>query len=278
METVILIPLCVMGALGIIMAVGLGVAARKLAVEVDPRIELITGILPGANCGACGFAGCAGYAKAMVEDSTKPSPCPVGGEEIAKQIAGILGIELLPLPKAVARVFCEGDLSEKRQKGIYQGVPTCAAAVLVGGGTVMCSYGCLGLNDCVRVCPFAAIRPRQNLPPRVDPEKCTSCGICIDICPRNLIRLMPRDKEYVVACSSLDRGKYVRRVCDVGCTGCKACVKKCPEKAITVENNLAVINYDLCKNRGECFKVCAPRCILWKNERRSSKSSETWSD
>jgi electron transport complex protein RnfB len=269
MITIIVIPFCVMGALGLVMAVGLGLAARKFAVEVDPRIDLITGVLPGANCGACGFAGCMNYAKAVVEGSVKPVPCPVGGEEVAKQVADIMGIEAQPLPKTVAKVFCEGDLSEKRQKGAYEGVKTCASAALIGGGTIMCSYGCLGFDDCVKVCLFDAMKPRKNLPPEVDEKKCTSCGLCVDACPRHIIRIMPKGMEYVVACSSRDRGKFVKRVCDVGCTACKVCVKKCPEKAITVENNLASINYELCKNKGECFKSCPTKCIQWKNARPS---------
>jgi electron transport complex protein RnfB len=265
MTVIIIIPFCVMGALGLAMAVGLGLAAMKFAVEVDPRIELVNGVLPGANCGACGFAGCVNYAKAVVEGKAKANVCTAGGETAAKQIADIMGIEAAPIPKAVAKVFCEGDLSEKRQKGAYEGVRTCASAALVGGGTVMCSFGCLGFDDCIRACPWGGIKARENLPPRIDETKCIACGLCVSACPRKLIRILPKGMDYTVACSSHDRGKYVKRVCDVGCTACRACVKKCPEKAITVENNLAVINYELCKNRGECLKACPTKCIQWKN-------------
>ena len=269
MTTLILIPLCVMGVLGLVMAVGLGLAAKKLAVETDPRIELLTEIMPGANCGACGFAGCSAYAKAIVEGGKEPVPCPVGGDETAKKMADILGIEPPVVPKTTAKIFCCGDISEKRQKGNYEGVKTCASATLVAGGTIMCSYGCLGFGDCVRVCQFGAMKERPNLPPEIDEEKCTSCGLCVKACPRNLIKIIPKSAEYVVACSSLDRGKYVKRVCDTGCTGCKLCVKKCPNKAITVENNLAIINYELCKNAGECYKACPQGCIIWKNAQKS---------
>lgn len=260
----IIIPLLVLGLLGLLMGVGLAIASKRFAVATDPRIDKISALLPGANCGACGFAGCLAYAKAVVEGVAKPVSCPVGGEAAAKEISAILGVEISEQQKLVARIHCGGDISEKRQKGYYTGVKTCLSATLLGGGTVLCNYGCLGFGDCVRVCPFNAIKFDGNLPPEIDEQKCTACGLCIKTCPKNLIELIPKDKRFIVACSSHDKGKIVKQVCDVGCIGCGLCVKKCPEKSVVLENSLSKIDYTKCKNTGECFKICPTKCIQWK--------------
>lgn len=260
----IIIPFLVLGLLGFLIGAGLAVASKRFAVETDPRIEKIAAMLPGANCGACGFAGCLAYAKAIVEGSARPTVCPVGGEEASKKIAEVLGVKIASQQKLAARVHCGGDISEKRQKGYYTGVETCLSATLVTGGTVMCSYGCLGFGDCIKACPFGAMKFRENLPPDIDEEKCTACGLCIKACPKNLIELIPKDKRFIVACSSHDKGKIVKQVCDVGCIGCGLCVKKCPEKSVVLENNLSKIDYTKCKNIGECFKVCPTKCVQWK--------------
>ncbi|MDO8734352.1 MAG: Fe-S cluster domain-containing protein [Elusimicrobiota bacterium] len=262
----IIIPVIVLGLLGLVLGVGLAIASKKFAVKIDPRVDIILGMLPGANCAACGFAGCLGYAKAIIDTGVKPSLCTVGGDESAQKIAELLGVETASQQKMVARIHCGGDISEKRQRGNYDGVKTCVSATLVSGGTVMCSYGCLGFSDCVRACLFDAMKSRENLPPEIDEEKCTFCGLCVKACPRNLIELIPKEKRFLIACSSFDKGKIVRLVCDVGCIACMLCVKKCPchEKVIVVENNLAKINYTTCENAGECFKACPTKCIQWK--------------
>lgn len=262
--SVFIVPLLVLGILGLLLGIGLAIASKKFAVKTDPKVDIVFGILPGANCGACGFAGCLGYAKEIVEGRAKTGLCPVGGEDASKKIAEVLGIEITSRQKLVARIHCGGDISEKRQRGNYNGVKTCLSATLVSGGTVMCSYGCLGFSDCVNVCPFDAIKLRENLPPEIDEEKCTACGLCVKSCPRNLIELTPLEKRFLIACSSHDKGKITRQVCDVGCIACGLCVKKCPEKACTLENNLARIDYIKCKNLGECFKACPTKCIQWK--------------
>ncbi|MEW6558303.1 MAG: RnfABCDGE type electron transport complex subunit B [Elusimicrobiota bacterium] len=259
-----LISISVLGLLGLVLGVGLGIASKKFAVKSDPRIEMVLNFLPGANCGACGFAGCLGYAKAIVESGAKPSLCTVGGEESAKKIAELLGVEITSQQKLVAIVNCSGDISARRQRGNYDGVKTCLSAILVSGGTVMCSFGCLGFGDCVDVCSFGAIKLRENLPPEINEEKCTACGLCVKSCPQNLIKLISKDKRFVIACSSVDKGKLVRQVCDVGCIACFLCVKKCSNKAITIENNIAKIDYTKCQNIGECFRNCPTKCIQWK--------------
>ena len=259
---IFIIPVVVLGLLGLILGVGLAVASKKFAVETDPRVELILGALPGANCGACGFAGCRGCANALVEGRAKPNACPAGGEDVVKKIAEILGMDDVGAEqKIVARIHCGGDTSSNKQKGIYDGVKTCLSASLISCGTVLCNYGCLGFGDCARVCPFNAIKVRDGLPPTIDEEKCTACGVCVRSCPKNLIKPTPKEKAFIVACSSKDKGKVVRQVCDVGCIACGLCVKKCPEKAISLENNFAKFDYTKCKNVGECFSACPTKCI-----------------
>ncbi|MFH0947852.1 MAG: Fe-S cluster domain-containing protein [Elusimicrobiota bacterium] len=260
----IIIPVIVLGSLGLVLGVGLAIASKKFAVKADPMVEIIFGMLPGSNCGACGFAGCLSYAKGIVEGGAKIGLCPIGGEDASKKISEVFGVESISQQKIVARIHCGGDTSSKRQKGNYDGVQTCLSAALVSGGTVMCSYGCLGFGDCVRACSFDAIKLRENLPPEVDKEKCTACGACVRTCPRNLIKPVHREKRFFVACSSRDKGKTVRQVCDVGCIACILCMKKCPEKAISIENNLAKFDYTKCKNLGECFSVCPTKCIQQK--------------
>jgi Na+-translocating ferredoxin:NAD+ oxidoreductase subunit B len=166
--------------------------------------------------------------------------------------------------KLVARIHCGGNLSEKRQKGQYEGIKTCSAASLITGGTMLCSYSCQGFGDCIKVCKYGAIKFRDNLPPEIDEEKCTACGMCMKTCPKNLIELLSKDKEFIVACASHDKEKVVKQACDVGCIACELCVKECPNKAILVDNYLAKIDCTKCQNVGECFKVCSTKCIQWK--------------
>ncbi len=258
----IIIPLVVLGLLGFLLGIGLGIASKKFAVEKDPRFDAILGILPGANCGACGFPGCAGYAEALLAGKIKPGVCPAGGENAAEKLSELLGVEAGEAGKSSARIFCGGDTA--KTKAGYEGINTCAAASLVCSGNIKCGYGCLGFGDCSSVCPFGAITARKNLPPEIDEKKCTACGICVQACPKKIIKLVPKDKRYIIACSSKDKARAVKRACDTGCIACGLCVKKCPSKAITVKDNLAVIDYSACTNAGGCFKVCPTKCIQWK--------------
>lgn len=237
--TDILIPIATMTALGFLFSVGLVFAYKKLKVEENPKIEKISEVLPQANCGACGFSGCRAFAEAVVNGDAEANGCPVGGQEVAQNVAEILGIHAEEVIKKVARLHCRGTHSASKNRGIYLGISTCAAAHLVGGNK-QCSYGCMGYGDCVRACPFDAIYMGEEGLPNVREDRCTACGKCVDACPRNLLELHPLSQNILVFCRSEDRGPLARKVCKNACIACGICVRACPD-AIVLENYLAKI-------------------------------------
>lgn len=238
----VIIPILTMGLLGLIFSFGLVLAYKRLRVDEDPRVVAIADILPQANCGACGFSGCRAFAEAVVKGSAPTNGCPVGGDEVASQVASILGEETQTLVKKVARIHCRGTKAAAKDRGKYIGVTTCGAAHLVGGQK-QCSYGCLGFGDCVRACIFDAMEMGDDGLPRIDENKCTACGRCVEACPRNIIELHPLEQNVIVFCRSLDRGPLARKVCKNACIACGICVRACPE-GIILENNLAkIVNY-----------------------------------
>ena len=255
----ILIAFGVLGALGLIFGLLLGFASRFFAPDKDDGIDAVLAALPGANCGACGFTGCKKYAAAIVKDGADISLCPVGGNKAASALATITGREAKKVPRLRAAVSCSGGMRAKR-KYEYQGIKDCVAASKLGGGDLACQYGCLGLGSCVKVCEFDAIR-LENGVAKVNHEKCTACGKCVAICPKQLISLVPLEATALVACSSLEKGSFTKDKCSIGCIGCKICVNVCKQKAITVENNKAEINQELCNHCGECIAKC-PRKII----------------
>ncbi len=228
-----------MGALGLLFSVGLVFAYKKLKVYEDPKIEKVSEILPQANCGACGYAGCRAFAEAVVKGEVEADGCPVGGEEVTIQIADTLGVKAPEVIKQLARLHCRGTHEAAKDKGPYLGISTCMAAHLIGGNK-QCSYGCLHFGDCARACPFDALHMGEDGLPKVDELKCTACGKCVDACPRNLFELHPTTQEILVYCRSLDRGAASRKVCKNACIACGICARACPE-AIVMENNIAVI-------------------------------------
>lgn len=251
-----------LGGVGIIFGTLLALAARFFAVQTDPRVEEVREALPGANCGACGYAGCTNFAEAVVEGNAPANGCIPGGSDSAAAIAEILGQEVTASEPVVAAVFCLGDRENAADRFVYDGVADCAHALQYGGGSKACPYGCLGLGNCVRACPFEAIRMGPHGLPVVDRDKCGGCGLCRDACPRGIIRLIPREERgHLVLCSSRERGKTVQAACSAGCTGCKACVRACPREAITVEDNLAVIDLTKCDDCGACAAKCRPGVI-----------------
>lgn len=272
----ILYAVLVLGGLAVIFGFGLAVASKVFAINEDPRLVALISALPGVNCGACGFAGCAGYAEHLCKGTAEAGKCTVARNEVAEKISKILGIEVKMKEPKVAMVFCQGKPELTVEKYLYNGLQNCRAANLLAGGSKSCSYGCLGYGDCYRVCPFEAIawsEPRRVHPsepgeiPRIIPEKCTACGLCIKACPKKeLIRLVPEKRgdhlEVHILCNSLDKGGVVRRICKVGCFACGLCVKACPKQAITIVDNLARIDYSKCDNCGICVEKCPVKTIV----------------
>ena len=256
----ILTAVLTLGILGIIFGVGLAIASKKLVIQADPRLEALHGLLPGANCGACGGAGCFGFAEDLLSGKRKLSACRVAQDKIKDQIAKLLGQDLETEVKKVATLHCFGGTKVK-DRFIYEGIKDCVAANLVLGGPKACVYGCLGFGDCVRVCPFDAIKMSDEGIPVVDEKKCKACNKCVAICPKKLFSLVPVDKKVYVACSSKDIGKETRLVCPVGCIACRKCEQICPEDAIHVIDNLAIIDYNKCTSCGKCVEVCPTKTI-----------------
>ncbi len=258
----LLIPALVFVGLGVAMGVLLAIATKAFKVEVDEKAEQITECLPGANCGGCGYTGCAALAVAISTGDAKVSSCTVGGAEVADKIAEIMGVESAPAEKMRAHVMCSGTCDAAKKKYIYEGYPDCVSAAAAGGGEKMCPTGCIGLGSCEMHCPFDAIKVENGVAVVLD-DKCRGCGVCIAHCPQNVIKLVPSSSKYYVTCSSKDTGKAVRTYCDSGCIGCKICEKQCEAGAITVTNALAVIDYSKCTSCGKCAEKC-PRKIIKK--------------
>lgn len=256
----ILIPILIVGGMGIIFGGILGFASKIFAVKVDERVPQILEILPGANCGNCGFAGCSAYANALCAGGVKTNLCPACSGDASEKIAEILGVEADESEKMVARVRCSGSTENAAFKYIYDGPCDCHSAAKLGGGEKLCSFACLGFGSCVKACRFDAISVQDGVA-IVDEEKCVGCGGCVKECPKNVIALMPAKSKYAVACQSAEKGKFTRQNCQVGCIGCGICAKNCPKDAITVENNIAVINQEKCVGCGICASKC-PRKII----------------
>ena len=259
--TNIIAPTLTMAGLGLVFGAGLAYALKIFRVEVDPTVALIITKLPGANCGACGKAGCSGFAEALKLGEVAPTVCAVATDEARAEIAGILGIEHKTKVKTVATVLCNGG-TRAVDKFEYKGIRDCRAATLVFGGQKACEFGCLGFADCVRACPFDAIKMDKDGLPEVDQSKCTACGKCVIACPKDLFVLLPVNKKYYVKCKSTDPGAIVAKVCKSGCIACRKCEKACPTGAIKVDNNLARIDCAKCENIGKCFEVCPTKVIV----------------
>ncbi len=241
--TIILTSLIFAALLGAILAVIIGAAAKAFAVESDPRLETVTDMLPGANCGGCGFAGCADFAKAIVENGNGPSQCPVASSEDCLRIAEFLGIIAEEKEKRIAVVKCSGDISVT-ERSPYNGVSDCRSAVLVAGGAKGCDYGCIGFASCARACPFDAIEIRDGLAV-VHPDLCVGCGKCIEVCPKDLIILAPASVDVHVYCNSPEKGPIKRRVCKTACIACRKCIKAADnDQQMTVKGFLIESNYD----------------------------------
>lgn len=257
-----------LGGLGLIFGAGLAYASQKFAVEIDPRALAIRDVLPGANCGGCGYPGCDGFANAVAEGNAPVDGCPVGGPDCAAKVGEIMGVEVDESVKKVARVLCKGDNANCKQKYEYYGIQDCKAAAMVGGGNKSCAYGCLGFGTCVNACQFDAIEITENGIARIIPEKCTACGKCIEVCPKSVIDFVPYEQEVIVDCNNKEFGKTVKEKCSVGCIGCKICVKACPFDAMDFSDNLAKIDYEKCTNCMICAEKCPTKAIYANFENR----------
>ena len=259
--SVIIISALSIGGLGLLFGLGLGVAAKKFAVEVNPLIAEVREVLPSANCGACGYAGCDAFAKAVVEGVAKSNGCPVGGQGTADAVAAIMGEEAGSLEPTFAFVKCAGTCEVAKEKYEYHGVTDCQAANYIQGkGSKACTYGCLGLGSCVKACMFDAINIVDGVAV-IDEEKCTSCGMCVATCPKDLIEIIPAKAEVRVNCNSKDKGKVTMQSCKVGCIGCRKCSKVCEYDAIEFVDGLAHINYEKCTQCGACIEACPTGAI-----------------
>jgi len=249
-----------LGCIGMIAAVALGFAARKFAVEVDPRELAAVEVLPGANCGACGFPGCAGYAKAVIAGTADLNQCPPGGAEVVAKLARILGVEASATARQIAVVLCQGDNRKAQLKYRYLGLEDCSAAQKIADGPKACPGGCMGLSSCQRACPFDAIEMTAEGLAVISREKCTGCRKCVAVCPRNVIRMTPYEATVHVLCNSHDKGAAVRKYCQVGCIGCHICQKTVPD-AYHIEDFLATVVYDQAAEASEAIAKCPTKCI-----------------
>lgn len=258
--TGIIIAACLVGGTGLVIGLLLGFAGKAFEVQTDEKEIAIREQLPGNNCGGCGYAGCDALAKAIAAGEAKADGCPVGGAAVAEAIAQIMGSQV-EVVKKVAFVKCSGTCEKAKDRFEYYGNKNCKqAASTTGGGQKSCAFGCLGFGSCVGVCDFDAIHIIDGVAV-VDREKCVSCGRCITECPKHLIELVPYENKHFVSCSSNEKGKDVKAVCNAGCIGCKMCEKVCEADAIHVENNLARIDYEKCTNCGKCKEKCPVKVI-----------------
>ena len=259
--TAVILAAAVVGIIGIVIGIVLGIAGEKFKVEVDPKEEAVLGVLPGNNCGGCGFPGCSGLAAAIAKGEAPVNGCPVGGAPVAEKVSAIMGTDAGDSKRMTAYVKCAGNCENAAKNYEYYGVKDCTMmAFMSGGGPKACKYGCLGYGECVKACGFNAIHIVDGIAV-VDKDSCKACGKCVKACPRNLIELIPYESQYAVQCNSKDMGRVVMQACKVGCIGCRMCTKVCEAGAITVTDNLAHIDQDKCTGCGSCAAKCPKKII-----------------
>ncbi|MFH1846131.1 MAG: RnfABCDGE type electron transport complex subunit B [Candidatus Omnitrophota bacterium] len=260
MDNLILASVLSMTGLAIIFAAVLAFADKKLRVEEDPRVDKINHLLPGLNCGACGFLSCHDFAEHIVFENADPGKCRVLDAETREELFKLIGREGANLYPKIPVIHCAAGSENKKIMADYKGIKTCLAADLIFGGGMQCEYGCMGLGDCVRECPFDALTMKDGLP-LVDQEKCTGCGKCEKACPRNIIKIEEKKhkKLFYVACSSHDNALRVRQVCGVGCIACGICEKLSPEGFFKVTENLSYADYSK-QDKQEEVEILSMKC------------------
>lgn len=275
-----------LGAIAIVAAVILSACAKKFAVHEDPRIAQLNEILPQANCGGCGYPGCSSLAKALVRRADRGSleglACPVGGNEVMQKVSDLLGLAVANTERKIAVVRCGGTCQMRPKVAEYDGLQTCTAINATGAGETKCGFGCLGAGDCVKACTMGALSINKETGlPEVDADICGGCGACVKACPRNVIELRNYGKVFKgngrrvwVACQSKDKGPLAKKACSVACIGCGKCAKVCKFDAITIENNVAYIDYNKCKACGLCVRECPSHSIKASFELPAPKAQE----
>lgn len=258
--TAILYAVVVLGGMGVLFGLILTFADKNFAVPVDERVAKVREAVAGANCGACGFAGCDAYAEAVVSGEASITACTPGGKKTAEALAEIMGQTVGDVPSNVARLLCQGETGVVNQRFEYQGPKSCHLASQLAGGPTACAWGCVGYGDCVKVCQFDAMKIENGIVV-IDEEKCTACGMCVNECPRSLIKLLPREAKVTVRCLNAASARDARAACSKACIACKRCEKACNFDAIHVINNCAIIDPEKCTLCGECVIVCPTACI-----------------
>ena len=258
----ILLAVLLVAGIGILAGLLLAVLSKVMAVPVDEKAAEIEEVLPGANCGSCGFSGCSGYAAALSSGNTTDTGlCNPGGNEVSQKIAGIMGLAAASVEPMTAVVMCKGTNSCAKTKMVYEGVQSCKMAVQLFGGAKECSFGCLGLGDCARACPQDAIMLCDGVAV-VSPDVCIACKKCINTCPKGIIDLVPKGQmTAAVLCKNHDKGAVTRKACDTGCIGCTKCVKTCPNEAISMDTNCAKVDNSKCTACGACTESCPTKAI-----------------
>lgn len=263
---VILLGAAILVSIALIAAIILHFVSKVFRVIEDPRIDDVEGVLPGANCGGCGFAGCRNFAEAIVKAGSMDGiNCPAGGNNVRESISKVLGLEVGMSEPMIAVIRCNGSRENAPPKSIYDGASTCAFAHIVFAGESACPNGCLGYGDCVNICGFGAMQmdPITRLP-IIDNEKCVACGACLKSCPRSIIELRPKgkkDRRIFVGCQNTEKGAVAKKNCSVACIGCGKCAKVCPFEAITIKDNLAYIDFVKCKLCRKCVAECPTSAI-----------------
>lgn len=261
--TSVLISAGIVAGIGLLAGIILSVASVVMAVPKDETAEAIEEILPGANCGACGYSGCSGYAAAISKGEATIGKCSPGGREAAEKIAKLIsgGEGDIEMEYNVALIKCVGSYDNTSDKMIYDGLASCAAAMQLAGGRPSCSFGCIGLGDCTKVCDNHGVEICNGLA-HINYDLCVGCGKCSSVCPRNIIQIVPKKKQAVVRCQNCDKGPATGKVCKAGCIGCGKCKKACESGAIKVENFKAQIDPALCTGCGKCVEACPKGCLM----------------
>ena len=269
MTNTVILTVVILTVLGLLLSLVLFWVAKKFKVEEDPRIDEVEKVMPGANCGGCGFAGCRAFADAAVKaPNLDHNYCPVGGNEVMKKVAAILGYEVKEKTPQVAVVRCNGTCANRPLVNDYDGVKSCRVKAALYSGDTGCAFGCLGCGDCVAACKFGAIKmdPETGLPV-VDESLCTACGACAKACPKHIIELRnvgttaKNARRVYAACVNKDKGGVARKACTAACIGCGKCAKVCKFDAITIADNLCYIDYTKCKACGQCYFECPTGAI-----------------